>query len=351
MRILWRAAVGGLAGLVGAVTWAISSAVYQPLMEPSGVWFDDPGGWQAEVDGVVQQTASNNTYWPRELRQLAVLLAVAGILVLCRTASRAVATAAVAAGGWLIADVLLDRFDVHGTSTAVVLAAAATGYVAATAFIAIRLSRADSGGPAVRHVVAGTLALLAVISLLVITPWDEPVTPALIRVEAEMTALKIVVSVLFAVLAATTVGRPPARAGVTLGFCLVAVAGAVFMVVGDYRSVYEYGLPVAAVAALVAVPAPRIRSVAGLVGMTLLSAVCAVASFAVLVIGGMVVGSLLTRLADNPPVNGADTDISTPLLVTLLGIAVSLLTLAVTALPAALRAVRAGPPGSPAAAG
>ncbi|WP_144123903.1 hypothetical protein [Catellatospora sichuanensis] len=61
MRISWRTAVGGLAGLVGAVTWAIGSAVYQPIMEPSGGWFDDPGGWAAEVGGAVQQTVENNT--------------------------------------------------------------------------------------------------------------------------------------------------------------------------------------------------------------------------------------------------------------------------------------------------
>ncbi|GAA1359981.1 hypothetical protein [Catellatospora chokoriensis] len=344
MRISWRAAVGGLAGLVGAVTWAISSAVYQPIMEPSGVWYDEAGV-------AVQQTAENNTYWPRELRHLAILLAVAGILVLCRTASRAVATAVVAAGGWLTADVLLDRFDVHGTGTAIVLASAATAYVATAAFLASRLSRADTGGPAVRHVVAGTLALLAVTSLLVVTPWVEQTTPAQIRAEAELTALKIVVSVLFAVLAATTVGRPAARAGATLGFGLVAVAAGVFVAVGEYRFVYSYALLIAVVAALVAVAAPRVRSVAGLVGMTVLGAVCAVASFAVLIIGGMVVGSVLTSLAGNPPVNGADTDISAPLLVTVLGVAMSLLTLAVTALPGALRAVQAGPPGSPAAAG
>ncbi|GAB4050988.1 hypothetical protein GCM10028775_25630 [Catellatospora paridis] len=341
MRISWRVAVGGAAGLVGAVTWAVSSAVYQPIMEPADL--RHAGG------PVVQSTVESNTYWPRELRHLAVLLAVAGIVVLCRAASRAVATAVVAAGGWLIADVLLDRFDVHGTATAVVLATAATAYVAAAAFFAARLSRADTGGPAVRHVVAGTLALLAVTSLLVVTPWLEQTTPAQIR--AEMTVLKVVVSVLFAVLAAVTVGRPAAHGGATIGFGLVAVVAGVFVAVGEYQFVFSYALLIAVAAALVAVVAPRVRSVAGLVGMTVLSAVCAVAAFAVMIIGGMVVGSVLTSLAGNPPINSADTDISTPLVVTLLGVAMSLLTLAVTALPAALRAVQAGPPGSPAAAG
>ncbi|MEV0456598.1 hypothetical protein [Catellatospora methionotrophica] len=361
MRISWRAATGGLAGLVGAVTWAISSAVYQPIMEPAGVWFSDSGGTAdpfgvlPEVGGLVQQTASNNTYWPRELRQLAILLAVAGIIVACRTSSRAVTTAAVAAGGWLTADVLLDRADVQGGYSALVLAAAAVAYVAALAFVAARLSRADTSRPALRHVVAGTLAVLAAASLLVVTPWTEQTTPTEVRVEAEMTALKIALWALFALLAAVTVGRPAARPAVALGFGLVSVAAGLCLVVGEssdaYPSVFVYALPVAVVAAMTAIAAPRVRGVGGLVAVAAVSAVGAAAAFVALIFGGMVVGSLLTRLADNPPVNGADTDISAPLVVTVAGIALSLLTLAVTALPDALRAVRTGPPESAAVAG
>ncbi|GIF96400.1 hypothetical protein Cci01nite_14940 [Catellatospora citrea] len=334
--------MGGLAGLAGAVTWALGSAVYQPIMEPPGSWYDS---------GAVQRTLESNTYWPRELRHLAILLALAGILVLCRTAPRAIAVGAVATGGWFAADVLLDRFDVRGTVTAVVLATAAAAYFTATAVIAGRLSRGDTGDPAVRHVVAGTLALLAVTALLVVTPWVEQITLRQLQVEAEMTVLKVVVCVLFAVLAAATTGRPAARAGATLGFGLVAVVAGVFVAVGEYQFIYSPALLIAVAAAMVAVAAPRVRSIAGLVGMTVISAVCTVASFAVLAIGGMLVGSLLTSLAGNPPINSADTDISAPLVMTALGVAMSLLTLAVTALPAALRAVQAGPPGSPAAAG
>ncbi|MFC7482309.1 hypothetical protein ACFQX7_23035 [Luedemannella flava] len=62
--------------------WAIALAVHQPLMQPDPVMVD-PTTHETYV-GV----ASNNTYWPRDIRQFAILLALVGVIVICRAKPR-----------------------------------------------------------------------------------------------------------------------------------------------------------------------------------------------------------------------------------------------------------------------
>lgn len=336
MRISWHAALGGLAGLAAAATWALGSAVYQPLMEPADLRHDGVT--------VLASTAENNTYWPREVRHLAVLLAFAGIVVLCRSATRGIVVGAVAAGGWLVADLLLDRFDVGGARTAVVLGAAAAVYIAAAAAVAVRLSRARPGGPAARHVAAGTLALLAVSALLVVSPWYEPRSPAQARVEVELTAIKIALAALFAGLAAAVIGRPAAHRRTALGCALAAGVAGLLMVTLQDTGFYPLAMLAAFVTANVAVAAPRVAGRRALAGLAALSACCAFPALVAVYLGGMVLGGLLTGLAGNPPVHSADLDVTFPLVATVGGVAMALLTLAFTALPAALRAVGADRP-------
>jgi hypothetical protein len=70
MRARWVTIAGGVLGLVGSIFWAVSLAIYQQLMEPSGFWVAADGRRYPYL-------AENNTYWPREIRQLALLLALA----------------------------------------------------------------------------------------------------------------------------------------------------------------------------------------------------------------------------------------------------------------------------------
>jgi hypothetical protein len=67
--MIWRTVVGGLSGLLGSLVWAVSLAIYQPLMQPTGFWTDSVSGVRSPI------LAANNTYWPRETRQLGILLA------------------------------------------------------------------------------------------------------------------------------------------------------------------------------------------------------------------------------------------------------------------------------------
>src|SRR5215468_9077025 len=127
MRSAWRIIVGGLCGVTGAVIWALSLAVYQQRMEPVGSFTDLSTG-QTYLN-----LASNNTYWPRETRHMAILLAFAGVAVICRAGARGLAAGAVGSAVWLAADPWLDRIDVDGATAAWWLSAAGIVGFAVTA--------------------------------------------------------------------------------------------------------------------------------------------------------------------------------------------------------------------------
>src|SRR5215510_7428001 len=129
MRSAWRFLVGGLCGVTGTVIWAVSLAVYQQLMEPTGFVTDSNTG-QA-----YPSLASNNTYWPRETRHLAILLVFAGVAVICRARTRGVAIGALSFVAWLGADLWLDRIDIDGRTAAWSLASA--GILAFGATVAV----------------------------------------------------------------------------------------------------------------------------------------------------------------------------------------------------------------------
>src|SRR5262245_33391200 len=113
MRTRWRPLVGGGIGAVAAVVWAVSLAIYQPFMEPTWTWTDPTTGQ------VWPPVAGNNTYWPREIRHLAILLAAAALILACAAGRRAVLIAGSLTFGWLVVDLWLDRVDVAGPTTAV----------------------------------------------------------------------------------------------------------------------------------------------------------------------------------------------------------------------------------------
>jgi hypothetical protein len=157
MHLDWRTVTGMLAGIAAVEIWAVSAALHQPFMEPDGFWADLTTGQ------LHPNLASNNIYWPREIRHFAILLAVGGAILIGRATAHGAAVGAVAVAGWLGIDLWLDRSDVAGR-TAVIWSA-------------------------VCAVVAGVLALGV---LAVTTPWVEPVVqPGQIRVENALRVIQV----------------------------------------------------------------------------------------------------------------------------------------------------------------
>jgi hypothetical protein len=95
MRIFW----GILIGWAGAGLWAVDLTRVDQATEPVRPWAD--------------YFAQNNEYWARDLRVMAIVGALAGLLLALN--GRWWAVAPVSAAAWFGADMLLDRYDVHGT--------------------------------------------------------------------------------------------------------------------------------------------------------------------------------------------------------------------------------------------
>jgi len=313
-------AVGGGCGATAAVIWAISLAIYQPLMEPSGMLTDSLTG-QAYPN-----LASNNTYWPRDIRLLAILLAFAGVILLSRVTVRGIVTGAVASVAWLGADLGLDRLDVSG-SVAWLAAAGVAGFTL-TAVIAERISRGQPGSDLGQHLAAGTAAVLAAATLLVTGPWDEPVTnPDQVAIENALTLLKVGLVVMFLVATVGLVADRLTAARMPRVAALLAVAGiAGWLAVGVDGPLRVLGLIALPVAASVAVIAARdvtpTRLLLVAVGCVAMLPIAAVLLFIV----GLLTGGAMTSLAGNPAVNAADTDLS----LALPGLAIGLLLAAVS---------------------
>ncbi|MFF5230646.1 hypothetical protein [Dactylosporangium sp. NPDC000521] len=299
MGMRWRAVVGGVSGLVAAVIWAVGLAIYQPYMEPSPA---------AEFVG-------NNTYWPRDIRQLAVLLAFGGAVLLCRADRRAVLAAAVGAVIWVGADLELDRAGVSGTAAAVWLAVGGVVAFAGMVFAARTVATPEAGSA---HFLTTVLAVAAAVTVLITTPWDEPVTDAAdVRVENALSLLKVALIVM---LAAVVVGLLP------LGRILWALPFAALAVLAAWPATAAYGwlgalglvlLPAAATTAVAAtgdVPPLRLLAILGACALALIPA------YLLLYFIGSALGAAMTSLAGNPAVDSADTDLSLAVAAVLLGL-------------------------------
>jgi drug/metabolite transporter (DMT)-like permease len=55
MGMSWRTMLGACCGVVAAVVWAVSLAIYQPFMQPDGFWTDPATG------ETYPEIGSNNT--------------------------------------------------------------------------------------------------------------------------------------------------------------------------------------------------------------------------------------------------------------------------------------------------
>ena len=305
MRNAWRIIVGGVCGAAGAVLWALSLAVYQQLMEPTGFFTTEDGQSYPNL-------ASNNTYWPREIRHMAILLAFAGVAVICRARPRGLAVGAVGAVAWLGVDLWLDRIDIDGRTAAFWLAAAGIVAFAATAVVAFVLTRGRPDSSWGRYVAAGTLPMLAALTLFITTPWDEPVTnPDDVRIENAVTLFQVGLLSLFVLAMVALLADDLARTRVWWfgGFlaAMAAIAGLTLYSNGQYSNVGQLAMVVVgllAVAAARDVPRAILTAVAA-AGLLMLPVV-----ILVVIIGGMIVGGIMTSIAGNPAVNGADTDLT-----------------------------------------
>ncbi|MEV7225618.1 hypothetical protein AB0M79_01165 [Polymorphospora sp. NPDC051019] len=339
---------GIVAAAAAAVGWAVGLAVLQPLTEPSG-----PDAY-----------AENNTYWVRDLRFMAIVAVVLGLVLAARGDRRATRTGVTAGLLWIGADVALDRSDLAGWPAATALAVLgclAVGTVAATGR---RSRRPDRRALVVAAAVGVALTPLAA---LIESPTDtEPaLTPAALTVSGTLLVL--------------TVGSALA-AGV-----LTAPAG-VGTVAAD-RAIPNHLLrrlaPATAVLALGAAGAAWIRlvepyerlgpslllGVVLLAGLSLLSARWPAgrpawdaqgATIVLLAIGypvltmfwlfllmfGTPIATLLTALAGSVPVNSADTDSLYAAVGSATGLTIGVLLVAADRAPYTTRDAAALPDGS-----
>ncbi|MBO4164061.1 hypothetical protein [Micromonospora antibiotica] len=337
--VIRLAAVGtGLAG-VAVVCWAVGMTRWQPLTEPAGPWSERlPGA---------------HTYWARDLRFLALVAVVSG-LVLAGGGRRSWALPAVLLGGAaLAADVAVDRADPTGPGATVLLVAAGWLAVGITATLGVRrdaqtgvdgpihratgadpgnppggagVAAPDSrGGPAARHRagVAGRdrtmltgMAIVAAVSALVAVLTRSPTDrePALGPATLVTGLLLLTLTVAGALAAVSGRGRARSAAG-----CALAAVGGVGLLLVRLVGPADRLLPAAVLGAVLLVgvtsltrpgpdAVPAWRRYAVLVPVTLVAPL-ALWYVALLVSAAFPLGASLTALAGNSPVGGGDPDV------------------------------------------
>jgi len=299
MRGWLRNAVGLACGLGGAVLWAYGLTVLQPLAEPAKPWHD---AW-----------ASNNTYWARDVRWMALVVIFAALVVTFRGDRTRSAVAALGALAWLGVDLWLDRIDVTATvpvaigAGAVVLAAWTAGLVAAPGV---------GTGPRRGVLLLAAVAAAALVPLAggIESPTDtEPaLTPTALAAGGLLAAVAIVAALAAAPArsaartAAAVLVAGGAAAGLT--FLRAAPPGGRFFVAVVAGAALLTGVAVLSTAWPDRTPM-RIAYLALLFGGT--TAYLVVMLLALLVVTAILVpvAATFTALAGNPPVNAADTDV------------------------------------------
>lgn len=309
----WRVIFGGAAGLASALLWSASLAIYQPFMQPQG-FFTDP-----TTGDTYPHLGGNNTYWPRDMRQLAILVAFAAVVLLGSATRRAIAVGAIGSGIWIAADLVLDRFDVGGNAAFAVLAAAGALWFALTAFVATRAGHA-AAPPVYRTVAATATVVLASAAMLVTTPWDEPVSaPDQVRVENALSMLQIGLTITAFVVAIGIAGfrrRSPVFVG-------VAAVGTALAALYPNEGLGILGVLVLTVGGVLTVSAADAwEKLLMLASATVVAIVPVGVSFVLI---SSVVGTAMTSIAGNPAINSADMDVSTALAALVTGVLSGLL--------------------------
>lgn len=303
MRASWRMPIGMLAVATAALIWAVSLAIYQPVMRP-----------HAYINGLGQNIpayASNNTYWPRDIRQLAILLAFAGVTLICRASIRGIVAGGVATIVWASVDIWLVRINVSGRSTAIWLTVGSAVAYTVVAAIAARISIGRAGTTLARYVIATVTVVLAAATLIVTAPWDEPVTrPDQVRVEDALLTLKAGLVVMFVVTAIALVTPQLTPARIKRMAFFLALAALVTWSATTARGLIVIALIAVPVAATLAIAATRDVPPARLLGAAVACVLAIPPCGIFLYYIGSAVGSAMTSTEGYPAVNGADSDLS-----------------------------------------
>ncbi|MEE6261166.1 hypothetical protein [Plantactinospora sonchi] len=317
MRVSWRGLIGVGTALGAVVCWAIGLAVLQHTTEPTGA-----AGY-----------AENNTYWVRDLRMMALLVVVLGLLLAVDGARAAVLPVGALGLLWLAADVVLDRTDLAGATAATGLALVGCAVVLAVVPLLARWRNPDGPRPEPRTllVVSAIAAATAPLAARMESPTDTE--PAL-AVGAVLLGVLLVVTGVAAARAAAPSTAARGGAARWLGAGLLTAAGVAGVVsiraVGVSAELVPMLVLVAALivgGSLLASERPTDRADllrrTGALAVAVAGYPVLVMCLAILLIFSVPVGGWLTALAGSPPVNAADSDTLYALVGLLTGLALS----------------------------
>jgi hypothetical protein len=265
--------------------------------------------------------AENNTYWSRDLRWSAALAVFAILVALARGERRLTAYLGGGLAAWLAADLVVDRLDL---SHPFLPAAGAVVAVVGAGIVVHRTAGREVGRRALLTVAAVCAASAPVVAFLE-SPTDS---------EPQLAPTRFAVALLLAgaALAGALVAAPD-RSAARIAVAVAALAGmGVFFVAGTVAVALASGGALLVAVWALSRPWPGWPPVLGVGVATLLGYPVLVMTFLYL---GIVfpLGSPLTALAGNAPVNSADTD----MLYTLVGALTGLVFTGVARIDAALR--------------
>jgi hypothetical protein len=289
-------AVGLACAGAGVVVWASDLTLVQGSTEPAEPWHD---AW-----------ASNNTYWARDLRWMALVAVFAGLVLALRGDRRRSAGAGLAVLGLIGVDLILDRLDLAGGPAAGWLSAAACALILA-AWLFARRGAAPDRVPLV--VAASVAAATAPLAAGIESPTDTE--PTLTPYALVTGCLLVAVAVACAVAAAPD--RSPARLAAVGVFAVVGGATVALLRVAEpgQRGLPSLLLGGVLLVGVAAVVCPWRRGTTTTVAVLIVG--YPVLLLTTVMVGYMVpVASVFTAAAGNPPVDAADTD----LLVTQVGV-------------------------------
>jgi hypothetical protein len=292
----WSVAVGLVGAGVGVVVWASNLTLVQGSTEPVKLWHDT---W-----------ASNNSYWARDLRWMALVTVFAGLVLALRGDRRRSAGAGLAILSLIGVDLVLDRLDLAGGPAAGWLSVAACALIL-TAWLFARRGAAPDRVPLV--VAASVAAATAPLAAGIESPTN--IEPALAPLALLTGCLLLTVAVACAVAAAPDRSRTRLAAAGALAVVGGAAVALLRVVEPGLRALPFMLLGGLLLAGVAAVVCPWRRG-------TTTTMVVLIAGYPVLLLTAIMAGymmpvaSVLTAAAGNPPVDASDAD----LLVTSLGV-------------------------------
>jgi hypothetical protein len=289
--------IGVIVGAMACVVWAIGLAVFQP-------WVDR----EVAQRWPLYPVAGTHSYWAREVRWFAVLLAVAALVLIAGGRRRAVGLGVVAGVVWFALDIVLDRVGVAGAAAAVVAGVLAFGTFLGLAAVLRPVPQ--------QHAREWRLPAAIVCVVLAVFVAHQQTRDEMVPLSLAVTEL--VLGVGFMVVAVMLArGANSGRRGY-FAAALVILPGIVAAIVW-FR--YTYGevdfMPeplgfvfvpvVVGMLAVTLLARPRVN-LAAAIGLAVLSALVMYVVTLFLIIMAMPVADALTAAAANRPVHGADVD-------------------------------------------